>query len=294
VSPGLAPRLWPSPNQELLLRAVFAQEDEARSAWDGLRASFDLDRLEEGSYALMPLLGRRLAEWGLDVELETRLRGVYRHAWYRGHVLLERVTELVAAARGDRVDILVTGEPRLLLRSYGDPGLRPATRIDFLVLRADQARLARTIEQAGWSPTRSNARTAWFERTDAPAVSLQHGLAEAWPHAVAVELGNGAQQPATSPTDELLRICTGEERRFPWHRLQWIADADAILRAEGNQVDWDRLPTAAAAEHASLNLRDALRYLEGRITVPIPEPPLARLDRIRPGARERIAHLAGR
>ena len=293
MSPGLAPRLWPSPDQELLLRAVFAQQDEARSAWDKLRGSFDLDRLEEGSYALMPPFGRRLAEWDVDAELSKRLRGLYRHAWYRGHVLLERFTELVAAARGDRIDVLVTGEPRLLLRSYGDPGLRPATRIDFLVRRADHARLTETVERAGWSPARSNARTAWFERPDAPAVSLQRGPEEAWSHAVALELENGTQ-PATSPTDELVRICTGEERRFPWHRLQWIVDADALLRAEGDQVDWERLPAASVAAHASLHLRDALLYLRGRITVPIPDPPLARLERIRPGARERIAHLAGR
>jgi hypothetical protein len=210
-------------------------------------------------------------------------------------VLLERLKEVVALAAGD---VLVTGEPRLVLRSYRDAGLRPATRVDLLVPAERRARLAAAVQQAGWSPAPSSERTVWLERPGGPTVALHRWLTpqrgdEAWRHAVTVEL-DGRAQPATNATDELLRICAGEERRFPWHRLQWLADADALLRAEGNEVDWGRLVEAAASSEATLHLRDALRDVRERTGGSIPDGTLERLERARPRLRERLTYRLGR
>jgi len=287
--------LRPSPQQELLVRTVFAPEHVAQGAWVTLRSSFELNRLEEGSYALMPLLERRLSGWNMDQGLVTRLRGIYRHNWYRGNVLLERLKEVLALAAGD---VLLTGEPRLLLRSYRDAGLRPATRVDLLVRAELRGRLAAAVERAGWSLAPSGARTIWLERVDGPTVALHGRLApqrddEPWRHTVTVEL-DGGPQPATSATDELLRICAGEERRFPWQRLQWVADADALLRAEGDEVDWRRLVATAASSRTTLCLRDALRDLRAHTDAQIPDETLEQLERARAGARERLLYRLDR
>jgi Uncharacterised nucleotidyltransferase len=292
---GRAALLRPSPQQQLLLRAVFVPERFAREAWDALRPSFDLDHLEEGSYGLMPLLERRLSAWGTDEALALRLRGIYRHTWYRGNVLLERLKGVIAIAAEQQVDVLVTGEPRLLLRSYRDSGLRPATRLDLLVAAEQRDGLAAAVESAGWSRARSSERTAWLERPDGPTVALHRWLApqrgdEPWRHAVTLETG----AKATSPTDELLRICAGEERRFPWYRLQWLADADALIQAEGGEIEWDRLVETAAASAATLRLRDALRNLRKLTDAAIPADTHAQLESGRPGMRERLLYRLGR
>src|SRR5207248_9473122 len=174
------------------VRAVFGPESRAREAWETLRPSFDLDRLEEGSYGLMPLLERRLSAWETDEALALRLRGIYRHTWYRGNVVLERLKEVVALAAEQQVDVLVTGEPRLLLRSYRDAGLRPATRIDLLVGAEQRDRLAAAVELAGWSRAPSRERTLWLERTGGPTVALHSRLApqrsdEPWLHSVEID-----------------------------------------------------------------------------------------------------------
>ena len=295
MSFGRAARLRPSPQQQLLVRAVFGPEARAREAWDTLRPSFDLDHLEEGSYGLMPLLERRLSAWETDEALTLRLRGIYRHTWYRGNVLLERLNEVVALAAEQDADVLVTGEPRLLLRSYCDAGLRPATRIDLLVEAEPRDRLAAAVELAGWSRAPSSERAVWLERPGGPTVALHRWLApqssdDPWRHTVTLE--SGAR--ATSPTDELLRICAGEERRFPWHRVQWLADADALIRAEGREVEWDRLLVVATASAATLRLRDAFRDLRNQTNAPIPTDTHARLEWARPSMRERLLYPLGR
>ena len=245
MSFGRAARLRPSPQQQLLVRAVFGPEARAREAWDTLRPSFDLDHLEEGSYGLMPLLERRLSAWETDEALTLRLRGIYRHTWYRGNVLLERLNEVVAlAAEQDAVDELI----EFIKAGPGGP----------------------TVALHRWLAPQSS---------DDP-----------WRHTVTLE--SGAR--ATSPTDELLRICAGEERRFPWHRVQWLADADALIRAEGREVEWDRLLVVATASAATLRLRDAFRDLRNQTNAPIPTDTHARLEWARPSMRERLLYPLGR
>jgi hypothetical protein len=271
-------------------------------------SSFDLDRLEDGSYALMPLLYRRLMAWNADALLTTRLKGLYRHTWYRNNVLVERLKEVLHLGSAGSAELLLVGEPRLLLRAYGDLGLRPSSRIDLVVRPQAIPRLTTALTEAGWSlPTGSQGRyeprTIWLERADAPTVALQRRLLpqrgsdeiedRPWQHARSVVL-DGSAHPASSATDELLRTCIGEERRWSWNRLQWIADANMLLLAEGDALDWERVLADAASYRATLLLRDALVYLRDRIAAPVPEETLRRLENARSSTRERLVHRLSR
>jgi Uncharacterised nucleotidyltransferase len=290
----LPSRVWPSPNQELLLRATFGPDPDANAAWESLREAIDIDRLEEGSYALIPLLYRRLEAWEVEEPLTPRLKSVYRHTWYRSNLLLDRLVEVLGLARSNDVPVLICGAPRLLAHTYRDPGLRPSSHIELLVGSTDRPRLAKALLGSGWRPTDATgrARTAWFEHADAPPVALEHpdDLDE---KPVEIEL-KGSAYPATEATTELLRICIGPARRFVWNRLQWIADATVLLRSEGGEVDWERALRLARGQRGTLTFRDALLYARNLADAPVPDEVIHDITSMRPTTREAITQRLGR
>jgi hypothetical protein len=240
--------------------------------------------MEDGSFALMPLLYRRLESWQVGEPLIPRLRGLYRHSWYRGNVLLERLKEVNALAAEMQIDLLIADEPLLIERVYRDPGLRPATRLDLLVRPGNADRLVRGLEQNGWR--RASPRSLWLQHPSGPFAVLQHGLL---PKHAAQEL-DGTSDHWLNPTDQLLRTCVGETRQSIVSRLQWIADAKLQIASEPAEIDWDRLLQTAASYRLTLHLRDALSYVSRTVGASVPDDVLARLETRGPGPQERLAH----
>jgi hypothetical protein len=263
---------------------IFAPEEPARLAWDDFRPSFDLDAMEDGSFALMPLLYRRLESWQSDEPLLPRLKGLYRHTWYRGNVLLERLKEINELAAGSGIDLVIADEPLLIERVYRDPGLRPATRLDLLIRPESTDGLIRGLEQNGWH--RVSSRSLWLQHPSGPFAVLQHRIL---PKCAALGLDWTTNRWLNS-TDQLLRTCVGEARQSMVGRLQWIADAKLQIAAEPAEIDWERLLRTATSCHVALHLRDALSYLSRTVAASVPADVLARLEERRPGPQERLAH----
>ncbi len=46
---GRAGSRWPSPSQELLLRAIFDSRDRSAAAWDQWQSSVDIEAIDSGS-----------------------------------------------------------------------------------------------------------------------------------------------------------------------------------------------------------------------------------------------------
>jgi putative nucleotidyltransferase-like protein len=240
--------------------------------------------MEDGSFALMPLLYRRLESWQLDEPLLPRLKGLYRHTWYRGNVLLERLKEIKELAANSRIDLLIADEPLLIERVYRDPGLRPATRLDVLIRPESAEDLIRGLEQSGWR--RASPRSLWLQHASGPFAVLQHGFVAK--HAT-LPLA-GTTDHWLNSTDQLLRTCVGDARQSRTGRVQWIPDAKLQIAMEPAEIDWERLLQTATSYHLVLHLRDALSYLSRTVTAAVPGDVLARLEAIRPAPQERLAH----
>jgi hypothetical protein len=238
--------------------------------------------MEDGSFALMPLLYRRLESWQLDDPLLPRLKGLYRHTWYRGNVLLERLKEINDVAAGSGIELLIADEPLLIERVYRDPGLRPATRIDVLIATESADELVGRLERLGWR--RASPRSPWLQHPSGTFAVLQHGLLAK--HAT-LPLLPAATDHWLDSTDQLLRTCAGEARRRSTSRLQWIADAKLQIDREPPEIDWERLLQTATAYRIALHLHDALFYLSRTVTASIPADVL---EARRPGPQERVAH----
>ena len=66
MSGGRREAFWPSQAQRQLLAVALGTGEEALAAWQALRPTLDLDNLEPGSFTLLPLVYRTLAECGND------------------------------------------------------------------------------------------------------------------------------------------------------------------------------------------------------------------------------------
>ncbi|HYA13731.1 MAG TPA: hypothetical protein VEF33_05270, partial [Syntrophales bacterium] len=55
----------PTAQQEALLRASLLQGEEALMAWDYWKSNTDMNRIDQGSYRLLPLLYRNLSLHGV-------------------------------------------------------------------------------------------------------------------------------------------------------------------------------------------------------------------------------------
>jgi hypothetical protein len=82
--------VWPTAEQELLLRAALWSGERAIAAWLEWASRVDVvnDLVDEGSFRLLPLVYRNLDRVGLAGPSMSRLKGVYRHSWAKGPAIL--------------------------------------------------------------------------------------------------------------------------------------------------------------------------------------------------------------
>lgn len=85
---------------------------------------------------------------------------------------------------------------------------------------------------------------------------------------------------ALDPADQLLQVCSHGVAWSSVPPVRWVADAAAIIRREGEGLDWERLSRAAERHGKTLPVRDALTYLETNLGPLVPERVLARLAAI--------------
>ena len=158
--------IWPSPEEELVIRAAVTAHEGAVDIWREWLAQNDIDRLSYGSFRLLPLVYRNLNQYGYDGPEIPKLRGAYRQSWYRNQLLVTRTAEIVGKLEDAGVSaILMKGIP-LAIRTYQDLGARSMGDGDLLVPLDQVDRVIAVLEAAGWEP-KSRAR---------PLVEVQHAM----------------------------------------------------------------------------------------------------------------------
>jgi hypothetical protein len=249
-APGLGGSFWPSERQKLLLRTATAGGEASAEAWRRLRAQLELDRLELGSFPVLPLVHRQLEALGVDDPEMPRLAGIRRRTWTMNQLALDAVTPALRSLD----EPIVVGGWQFPAHYYGgDLGLRPVEGLGVL-------------ERFAWE----------FSTPDRePEVET-----------IEIELG-GTKARALAPTDELLRVCLAGARTSVPPNILWLADALAVLRFE---IDWDRVVRHALRLRAMLRLRDALVYLRRELGAAVPDESIRELEAHPPRRREALAH----
>jgi Uncharacterised nucleotidyltransferase len=306
---GLEGSFWPSEQQKLLLRTAFAGADASAEAWRSLRPRLDLDRLEPGSFPVLPLVHRGLERLKIEDPCAPRLAGIRRRTWYLNRVqLAELMPALHAIEETGAAPVVVSGWQLLAHHYDGDFGLRPVDGLEALVPPHHIHACAGALAQIGFvGPDNMAGRVARFVRADGRTCSLHERLArefsvperglepeDLWEKTFDLPIG-GTRARALAPSDDLVQLCLGGARATRPPSILWVADALAVLQASGAAVDWDRLLRHAIRLRAMLRLRDALLYLRRELDAPVPEGVIRELEASSPRPRELFAHRgAGR
>jgi hypothetical protein len=279
---GRGPRGYrPTGLQEQLLLVALGDPDSAAEAWKSLPASFSLDELEPGSFELLPLVYRNVAQTDPADPLLPRLKGIYRRSWVKNNLLLGRTSEIAETLQTVGVPALFLEGPTHAVRFYGDLALRPSSSVHVLVPASDAPEASRQLERHGWT-TRpgSDAYPDWRVLFDAGGnicvlrsslvfdyigVGAEPSEGSLWEAAETDRVGD-TEVLVPSPTDAFFAACVAGARYGPLPPTQWLTDTVMILRAD--EVDWDRLIELAVTHGQGLRLREALDCL---LRFPVPE-----------------------
>ena len=147
----------PTPLQRDLLQVALGAPAGSGRIWSELRPQFVLDLLEPGSFELLPLVYRALADSGVEEPLLPRLKGIYRRAGVRNTLQLERARVTAAILEEAAVPALFLQGAAFADRFYPDLGLRPTSASHVLV---EHVRLQTAVWRA--------LRVGWRPRADVP------------------------------------------------------------------------------------------------------------------------------
>lgn len=305
--------MFPTREQELLLRAALLQGEPALHAWQHWRMQVNLEQERDaGTYRLLPLVYHNLRALGLDDPLMSKLRGIYRREWYKNQMLFHTIAEVLRLFHAAGIETMILKGAALTLLYYKDYGLRPLGDFDVLVPTVKRRAAIEVLTQAGWKPISHpvekltgavlDVRHAWgFANERQHQFDLHwHVLMQCcypnanddfWADAVPVQVADVPTR-ALNPTDQLLHACVHGAAWNYVPPLRWIADAMVILNASHSEVEWARLIAQAEKRRLILPLRRALTYLRDSFGVAIPAHVLMEMGKVRVSDVERKLYNA--
>lgn len=297
----------PTRQQELLLRASLMQGKDAIDAWNELKLSVDIEKIDRGSLRMLPLLYRNMQAMGINDPLMSMFKGVYRRTWYENQILYHFMSDLLRAFHEAGIWTLILKGAALVIHHYKDHGLRPLSDIDILVHTGDAMHAVNLFSKMGMK-----AQEAFTESTI--SVSHAHGFKDAagrrcylhwyvlrecryphadddfWDGAVSVKV-NDVFTYALNPADLLLHICVHGAKWDQVPSFRWVADAMMIMNSSQNEIDWNRLLKQAKNRRLIIPLRETLNYLSDVINAPIPGKILESIQNIPVSKMERLEYI---
>jgi Uncharacterised nucleotidyltransferase len=271
---GLTGSFWPTRRQEALLRLALAAKIDVERHWRELEP-LEIETLEEGTFALLPLVHRRLEQAGVDDARLPRLAGTYRSTWVRNQLQLDRLPSVLEALAGAAIEPLVVGGAAVASRYYEQLGLRPILQLELMVAPADATRAGSVLSQHGWliSWRESGRFTRLLDESGNVAVLVHEGPSPylAGPAGVAATLAAfrqraarrevaGAEALTLSPEDELLLACAFGARRNVAPGIQWLVDVHQI--GVSRDLEGGRLASRAQTQRLTWPVRETLVYLQ--------------------------------
>ncbi|MBX3001088.1 MAG: nucleotidyltransferase family protein [Caldilineaceae bacterium] len=313
---------WPTPHQELLLRAALLDKDSALAAWTQWRAEVNIEEIhpDPDSYHLLPLVYHNLKQLEMDDPFMQRMKGIHRRAWVENEMQWKAGVAVMSEFHAAGIAPVLLKNVPLTFSHYPIHGARPLGEWDLLVPRAQIHNAVARLDRLGWQPvglSRSQLTDDCFAVRHAQTFTAGEGrrLAVHWrtlpddiTGAADTLFVDGAESltvgelsaRALNPTDLLLLIVVHGIAWAPLPSARWVADAYLLLGHR--EIDWDRLIRMAESIHTTLALRTGLAYLQRYFPALIPSEVLSALERVAISTRERDlftaqskrSHLSGR
>jgi putative nucleotidyltransferase-like protein len=289
-----------TPSQRLLLRAALLEGEPALDAWREWNRREVVEELDEASDRLVGLLWRNLDAHGIEHHTMAKLKGVYRHTWFKNQSVLRQAGVPIRALREAGIPTLALKGATLCPLYYRDWGVRRMEDFDLLVPPDRAADAMAALRAIGATPSASDAEAGVplkhsepFSHPDGWTMDLHwYSLWRSapdqtiWDHAVPLDVG-GEQTLAPGPTHQLLLVCIHGADWDAKSPIRWVADATAVIRAV--EVDWDLLVKEAKERLLTVALGSTLEYLRDSVDTPVPEDVLQRLHEAPSPRFERVA-----
>lgn len=244
-----------------LLQTVLLPDPSCVQAFQRWQQENELDDISAGDYQLLPLVYYKLAQCGVEHPWMSRLRGVYRRAWYTNQVSLATLRQVVQDLQAGNVPVLVMGGAALSQSVYAEVALRPFSTLEFVVPIDAVERGFIHLQENNWqlqpliSPRQIAGQQAWLSGWNASkgvgeSIRLNWHVLEEWP-AQAVDAAlwanavllpmEGGNARTLSTTDHLLWRCA-DMRHQPL-----LALTDVVHLIQSGTIDWSRLIEMARA-----------------------------------------------
>ena len=122
-----------TPSQRLLLRGALLEGERALEAWREWDRREVIEELDSASDGLVGLLWRNLDAHGVEHETMPKLKGVYRHTWFKNQTVLRQAGIPIRVLRKAGIPTLALKGATLCPLYYRDWGVRRMEDFDLLV-----------------------------------------------------------------------------------------------------------------------------------------------------------------
>ncbi|MBW4497063.1 MAG: nucleotidyltransferase family protein [Oscillatoria princeps RMCB-10] len=297
----------PTHQQGLLLRAALLQGENALAAWEEWRAAVDIQRLDAGSYRLLPLLYRNLSLHGVNDPLMAKFKGVYRNTWCKNQLSFKKVSAVMRAFHEAGIQTMLLKGAALSLNYYRDYGLRPMSDFDLIVPTADALPAMKLLRELGWE-TSVERPERYIDLTHAAGgFSDEYGTKmdlhwhvlhqclqenadeDFWKGAISVKIDDLSTH-VLNPTDQLFHVCVHGWHGDVFPTIRWVADAMTVINSSPDAIDWHRLVAQAEKRQLVLRLKDTLPILRDLLDAPVPLSIIQDIEKLPIAAIERLEY----
>ena len=271
------------PRERLLLEAAVCDDARARAAWNRWSERVRGEQLTYADLRLLAGAHTRLRLLGIEDPVLDLARGAHRRAWYDNQLRLRRAAAAVGDLTAAGIQPLVLKGAALALLHYRDLGARPMRDVDLLVGPTHLRRAIEVLESSGWQvdqPQRAAQGPLHYgthvedgagHELDVHAYGSMESADDGdfWESSVPLSL-LGTPARALGSAEQLLHVCVHGVRWDAGHSAGWAADAMAILRSAGDEIDWERLVDRTVARRLTVAVGDALGWLRASLGADIP------------------------
>jgi Uncharacterised nucleotidyltransferase len=279
----------------LLLHAILEEGDSTALAYYmQWTQTVDLNKVEGGSFRLLPLLYKRLAPTGQPVPHLNRLKGIYRQTLYKNSLLFHKSFTVLAELEKMEIPVILLKGTALIAAYYEDIGARPMSDVDFMVREEDVEKTLRLMKEMGWHSTygyslsRAVKHVHSFDLQNPDGYELDihwHAFYQCCWDGADLSLWDGAETIAfrglnvrlLSPTHQIMHNCAHGIRWNALSSIRWIVDVLKIIEKRAASIDWELLIEEAAKRKLTLTMLHALSFLKSEFNAGFPEDVLSKL-----------------
>ncbi len=301
-------RPWiPTERQALLVRSALLEREPAIDAWNRWNATGGLERIDDGSSALLPIVYRNLAGYGVSDSALKRAQQAYKTTWLENERRFHEIAAVLEALNAAGIETMILKGAALALLYYRDLGLRSMGDVDLLVHPRQLHEALAVLRDAGFcivgrppelltdvylfSRKAINLASAGMPMLDLHWRAIQEVRSESeekafWDGATTVSLHDVPTQ-AMSAADQVLHVCEHETRWCPSPLPRWMVDLVMIFRVAGDAFDSDRTLDRARSLELVSPLAEALECLDTVVPHEVPQELLQGVRLARATRRDR-------